>query len=174
MHIFHGPSSSNWPEIYQIPLHQMCLTYSRMHIYLGQIYPTPIDHTCKEYHYTTEVSHIAECTYPRPPNSNWPEIYEILLHQICVTYSRMHIYVGQMYPPIDHKYMEYHYTTEVLHIAEYTYTKDPSSYWPENYGIPLHQISFTYSRKHIYLGQMYPLQLTRDIWSTTIPNKCHM
>ena len=51
-----------------------------MHIYLGQIYFTPIDHTSMEYHYTTEVSHIGECTYSTAP---------LLL--------------------VDHRYMEYHY-----------------------------------------------------------------
>ena len=28
-------------------------------------------------------------------------------------------------PPIDHRFMEYHYTKEVSHIAEWTYTKAP-------------------------------------------------
>ena len=58
-----------------------------MHIYLGQMYPPPIDHRC---------------------------IYGIPLHQISFTYSRMHIYLGQMYPtPIDHRCMEYHYAEYV-------------------------------------------------------------
>ena len=38
-----------------------------MHIYIGQMYPTPIDHRCMEYHYTKEISHIAECTYAKAP-----------------------------------------------------------------------------------------------------------
>ena len=33
-------------------LHQICLTYNRMHIYLGQMYPLPIDDRCMAYHYT--------------------------------------------------------------------------------------------------------------------------
>ena len=38
-----------------------------MHIYLGQIYPPPIDHRCMEYCYTKEGVHIAECTYTKAP-----------------------------------------------------------------------------------------------------------
>ena len=57
-----------------IPLHQISFTYSRMHIYPGQMYtPPPIDHRSMEYHYTQYVSHIAECTYTNgrlAPSSN--------------------------------------------------------------------------------------------------------
>ena len=44
-------------------------------------------------------------------------------------------------PPVDHRSMEYHYTKEVSHIAECTYTKGPL------------------------------LQLTIDVWNTTTQNK---
>ena len=44
--------------------------------------------------------------------------------------------------PIDNRCMEYCYITEVSHIAE----------------------------MHIYLGQMYPLQVTIDVWNITAPN----
>ena len=37
---------------------------------------------------------------------------------------------------------------------------NPSFNRPQIYGTPLHQTSFAYSRIHIYLGQMSPLQLT--------------
>ena len=33
-------------------LHQISFTYSRMHIYLWQMDPLPIDHKCMEYCYT--------------------------------------------------------------------------------------------------------------------------
>ena len=46
--------------------------------------PSPIDHRCIIYCYTTEVSHIAECTYTKVPP-----------------------------PLIDHRSMEYHYTTSL-------------------------------------------------------------
>ena len=36
-----------------------------MHIYLGEMYPPPINHRCMEYCYMKEVSHIAECTYTK-------------------------------------------------------------------------------------------------------------
>ena len=60
----------------------------------------------------------------------------------------MHIYPGQMYlpPPINHRSMEYHYTKQVSHIAECTYTQ----------------------------GRCTPLQLTIDLWNTTTPNKFHI
>ena len=156
--------------MYGIPLHQRSFTYSRMYIYLGQMYPSPIDHTCMEYHYTKEVSHIAKCTYTKAPSCNWPYIYGIPIHRISFTYSRMHIYLGRCTPSnwhyiygipphhisftysrmhiypgspplIDHTCMEYHYTKEFSHIADCTYTKAPL------------------------------LQLTKDLWNTTTPNK---
>ena len=126
-------------QMYGTLLHQISFTYSRMHIYQGP--PLPIDHKSKEYHYTEYVSHIGECTYtqgictpvqstidvwntasthkfhrqqnahiPSPP-SNEPQIYGMSLDQIHLTYSRMHISLGQInHPPIDHKCMEYCYT----------------------------------------------------------------
>ena len=41
---------SNWPQMYEIPLHQKSFTDSIMHMYQGP--PPPIDNTSKEYHYT--------------------------------------------------------------------------------------------------------------------------
>ena len=38
-----------------------------MHIYLGQMYPPPINHRSIEYHYTKAVAHKAECTYTKAP-----------------------------------------------------------------------------------------------------------
>ena len=66
--------------------------------------------------------------------SSWTLSNLCRLHPIdhrCMEYSyttvshiaSMHIYQGP--PPIDHRCMVYHYTTEVSHIAECTYTKVP-------------------------------------------------
>ena len=54
----------------------------------------------------------------------------------------MQFYMGKtdIPPPIDHRSIEYHYTTQVSHIAGCTYTKAPL------------------------------LQLTIDLWNTTTPN----
>ena len=99
-----------------------------MHIYLGQMYPSPIDHRSIEYHYTKAVAHIAECTYTMTP------------------------------PPIDHTSIEYHYTTLVSHIAECTYTNAlllqlTIDVW--NTTTP-HKC-FTHSRMHIYPGKIPPI-----------------
>ena len=48
----------------------------------------------------------------------------------------------------------------------------PTSNWPQTYGIPLHQISFTYSRMHKYQGPL--LQLTIDLWNTTTLHNCNI
>ena len=49
---------------------------------MADVTPPPIDHRSMEYHYTKEVSHIAECTYTQ----------------------------GRCPPPIHHRSMEHHYT----------------------------------------------------------------
>ena len=49
-------------------------------------------------------------------------------------------------PPINHRSIECHYTKYI----------------------------YIYSRMHIYLGQMYPLQLTIDVWHTATPSKIHI
>ena len=116
-------------------------------------------------------------------------MYGILLHQISFTDSRMHIYQAPLLqltidlwnttttnmfniyqnahilradgpPPIDHRCMEYHYTTISFtdsRMQMYQGPPPPIDHRCMEYH--LHQISFTYSRMHIYLGQMYPLQL---------------
>ena len=45
---------------------------------------------------------------------------------------------------------------------------------PQIYGTPLHWMSSAYSRMHIYLGKMSPLQLAIDLWNTTTLNKFHI
>ena len=78
MHIYQGAPHSIDHRCMEYH-YNTCLTYNRMHIYFEQIYIyPPIDHRCMGYCYTKDVSHIAECTYTKPP------------------------------PPIDHRYMEYH------------------------------------------------------------------
>ena len=113
-----------------------------MHIYSGQMYPLPIDHRSMEYCYTTELSHIAVCTYTKAPllqSDHRSMVYHYTKY--ILKYSRMHIYLGQMDPPpTDHRCMEYHYTKKVSQIAECTYTKAPL------------------------------LQLTIDVWNTTTLN----
>ena len=47
---------------------------------------------------------------------------ETPLHRISFTYRRMCIYPWQMYPLIDHRSPEHHYTKSVSHIEECTYT----------------------------------------------------
>ena len=121
----------------------LCNTTTPNKLHIEQIYPwqmdPPINHRSLLHHYTP----------------------------ISFTYSRMHIYPGQMdplqlaidlcytitlytdppHPPIDHRSMLHHYTP----------------------------ISFTYRRMYIYPWQIDPpLQSTIDICYTITPNKCHM
>ena len=63
-----------------------------MHIYLGQMNPLPNDYRCMEYCYTTEVSHIDECTYTKAPPAS-----------------------------TDQRSIKYHYIEYVKHIADCTY-----------------------------------------------------
>ena len=71
-----------------------------MHIYVGQMYPLKL---------TTDIW-----------NTPTPQKFHI--------YQNAQICMSDVTPPINHKYMEYHYTESVSHIAEYTYTKaNPSS-----------------------------------------------
>ena len=97
-----------------------------------KFYPPPIEHRSMEYHYTKEVSHIPECTYT--------------LARCTPT-------------PIDHRCMEYHYTQYISHIEEciYTHGRQTPCNQPYIHVTPLHPISFTYRRMHIYQWQMYHL-----------------
>ena len=160
------------------------------------MYPPPIYHRCIEYHYTKEVAHITACTYTKAPSSNWPYISGIPLYHISSTYSRMHIYKGPP-PPIDHRCMEYHYTTEVSHIAEctslhgtctpppfdyrsmeYHYTKwvwHRGIWWPR--GV-LHKVILTFWHFQMVCTHQMSwtplLQLIIDVWNTTTPNMFHI
>ena len=64
-----------------------------MHIHLEHMYPHSNDHRCMKDCYTTEVSHIDECTYTKAPPAS-----------------------------TDQRSMEYHCTEYVKHIADCTYT----------------------------------------------------
>ena len=107
-----------------------------------------------------------------PLPSNRPEIYGTQLHQISVTYRRMHIYLGHMYShPLFQLTIDLWNTTTPNMWVMMTWSFTPSNQ-PKINGTPLHQMSFAYSRMHIYLGQMYPLlQSTIDLWNTTTLNK---
>ena len=62
--------------------------------------------------------YLGECTPLQMTIDEWNT-----LQQISFTYSRMHIYIGQLDPPPnDHKYMEFYYTEYLYLTAEYTYT----------------------------------------------------
>ena len=41
-------------------------------------------------------------------------------------------------------------------------------------GIPYIYGQLEEGTSHIYLGQMYPLQLTIDVWNTATPKKFHI
>ena len=96
--------------------------------------PSETHHRPLKDHYTNYVSHIEECTdtsavRPHPSSNN-------------------------------HISMEDHYTKYVSHIEECTDTSTdrthPSSHQPYICGRPLHQISFIYSRIHIYQCRQTP------------------
>ena len=79
-----------------------------------------------EYHYTKEVSHIAEWTYTKVPLLQLTiDLWNITTPNQFNIQQNAHIPRANVPPPINHKSIAYHYTKEVSHIAEWTYTKVP-------------------------------------------------
>ena len=148
--------------------------------------PPPIDHRFVENHYTKYVSYIAEYTYTHgrlnpTPISIWPEIYGRPLHQLCFTYRRMHRYqcrqTPSLPPPIDHRFLENHYTKEVSYIAECTHTQDR---WTSHQSI-IDACNTTTSDKfhieknaHIPKADGPPHQSIIDACNTTTLDRFHM
>ena len=163
MHIYWGyiyPPHSNWQYIYGIPLHQISVTYYRMHIHWGYIYPHHSNWTyiygiaLHQITFTYSIMHIYwGYVYPlklQLTTQLWNNVTPNTLH----TSQNAHILRIHIPPnPIDNRSMEYHYTTQVSHIAECTNTEDtsipPNSDWQHTYGIMWHQINYTYHRMHI-------------------------
>ena len=98
-------------------------TYSRMHIYLGQMYPhpnypqmygIPLHQICFNITVYTYIDYRSECTYTYTYGRWTPPQLTIDIWNTATpksfTNSTMHMYLGQMYPTIDHRCMEYHFT----------------------------------------------------------------
>ena len=85
--------------------------------------PLPIEHGSMAYHYTEEVSHIAECMYTL--GSCTPLNIDVL-HTITPSKFHIskhaHIPMADGPPAINHTSMLHHYTQEVSHIEECKYT----------------------------------------------------
>ena len=178
MHTYLGqmyPYSNCQAQIYGIPLQQISFTYSRMHIYQG---PLLLQLTINIGNNTTPntVSHIPLCIYTQgrctSSGQSTIDLNGIPLHQINFTYSIMQIYLRQMYS-VQSTIDEWNTTTpNRFHLQQNAHIpRPPYSNCPQIYGIPLHQISFTYSRMHIYQG---PPSIDHNIGNNTTPNKVHI
>ena len=79
---------------------------------------------------------------------------------------------------MDHTSVEYHYTKEVSHIVECTYTEDTSTPTQLDHT----SVEYHYTKEVSYIAEWTytegtctpPLQLTIDVWNTIIPNKFHI
>ena len=104
-----------------------------------------------------------KCTLkPKPDMRKWVHIFRWGVQIRCqiyppqlsidiwktITLHNFHDRLIPPPPPIDHRSMADHYTISVS-----WQTDPPSSNQPEMHGRPLHNISFTYSIMHRYLGR---------------------
>ena len=145
-----------------------------MHIYQGT--PSPIDHRSMKYHTPNTFNIQQNAHIPRAdgPPSNQPLMYGILLYKISFTDSSIHIYQGPPQLTIDLWNTTTPNKLNIWQNAHILRADVSASNQPQMDGIPLHQIIFKHSRIHIYLGHMYPFQLTIDVWNTTTWNMFHI
>ena len=112
------------------------------------------------------------------PPINRPLLHTRPLHQISFTYRRMHIYTNGRWTPCQSNIDALNTATPNLagltDIAQCTCMHDrwtPPINQPLLHTRPLHQISFTYRRMHIYTnGRWTPHQLSIDSLKTSTPN----
>ena len=88
----------------------------------------------------------------------------------------MHIYLGQIYPPlINNRSLEHSYTEYILHMEECTYTQDRCT--PLQLTIDILNSTTQnkiYQNAHIPRTDIPVLQLSTDLWNTTTPNKFYI
>ena len=125
VNICHSNIKNNTPLQLTIDI-QNSITPNNFYIQKNTHIPPLINNRPLEYmrfYYTKYVLHTEESTYTKASllqltidlcNTTTPHMVNI--------YQNTHILREDVPPPIDHKCMEYHYTKEVSHIAECTYT----------------------------------------------------
>ena len=106
---------------------------------------------------------------PKSPSSLLPPFETVIHGRWGIAWSmssvRAHVKLLMLTPQV--------YCSSLL--LKFTCRFYPPTNQAQIYGIPLQQRSFTYTRMHVYFGQMYPpLQLTIDVWNTITPNKFHI